>query len=120
MNQLPAVPALGLTLAIPRERIQRMLEAQIAKGAALIREKAASEAVMAQLKKYSWDWTLETCNVLKEGFSSDAVSLWFSSNVFFEPSLKLNDFERDLDEFPLVIRGKMERLYGLNKVLLVI
>jgi hypothetical protein len=57
---------------------------------------------------------------LKECFSSDAVSLWFSSNVFFQPSLKLNDFERDLDEFPPVIRGKIERLYGLSKVLLVI
>jgi len=120
MNQLPAVPALGLMLAIPRERVQAMLEAQIAKGAELIREKAASPEAMAQLKKRSWDWTLETCNALKESFSSDLVSLWFSSNVFFQPSLKLNDFERDLDEFPPVIRGKIERLYGLNKVLLVI
>jgi hypothetical protein len=120
MNQLPAVPALGLTLSIPRDRVQRMLETQIAKGSELIREKAASPEVMAQLKKRSWDWTLETVNFLKEAFSSDAVSLYFSSNVFFEPSLKLDDFQRDLDEFPFIIRGKLERLYGFNKTLMVI
>lgn len=120
MHQLPTVPALGLNLAIPRDRVQRLIEVQIAKGAELIKERAASREIMEQLKKRSWDWTLETCNALKEGFASDAVSSWFASNVFFEPSLKFDDFERDLDEFPLVVRGKIERLQGLHKILHVV
>ncbi|MBX9666673.1 MAG: hypothetical protein K2X93_03600 [Candidatus Obscuribacterales bacterium] len=120
MNQLPAVPNLSLTLAVPRDQVQRMLEAQIAKGFDLVKQKADSPQVMEQLKRRLWDWTVETCNHLKTAFESEAVSSFFSANVYFEPSLKFDDFERELDEFPLVVRGKVERLQGLHKVLLVI
>ena len=120
MNQLPAVPALGLTLAIPRGRVQRMLETQIAKSAESLRERAASREQMEHLKKLSWDWTLATVNVLKECFFGDAAALHFSSQVYFEPSLKFDDFERDLDEFPLTVKGKVDRLHGMLKALPVI
>jgi len=120
MNQLPPVPVLGLTLTIPKERVQGMLEAQIAKGSDLIREKAPNAEAMAQLKKRSWDWTVETCNFLRQCFGSETVAQYFASNVFFQPSLKLDDFERELDEFPPVIRGKLERLFAFSKTLMVI
>lgn len=117
MNQLPPIPALGLTLAIPRDKVQHTLEAQAHKGQKLIRERASDPQVMAQLKKQEWDWTLETSNLLKQCFTGEAVALHFASNVYFEPSLKLDDFERDCDEFPHVVKGKLDRLVGLHKVL---
>src|SRR5579885_2171371 len=120
MNQLPQIPALGLTLLIPRDQVQRALEAQLAKGAELLRERASSREVMENLKRQLWNWTLETCNILKGCFTSESASTYFASNVFFEPSLKFDDFERDLDEFPPTVRGKLERLHGFIKALPII
>jgi len=117
MHQLPTVPALGLTLAIPRDKAQHSIETQAHKGSALIRERAATPEIMAQLKRAEWDWTLETSNILKQCFTSEAPALQFAANVYFEPSLKTNDFERDCDEFPHVVKGKLDRLVGLHKVL---
>lgn len=117
MNQLPAVPALGLTLTVPRDRVQQIIEAQVQKGAQLIRERAANAEMMAQLKKHNWDWTLETSNILKECFQCELVAAHFNANVYFEPSLKFDDFERDLDEFPHIVRGRIERLIGLQRAL---
>lgn len=117
MNQLPSVPALGLTLTIPRDRVAQTIEIQIQKGAQLIRERAASADHMAQLKKQNWDWTLETSNILKECFQCELVAAHFNANVYFEPSLKFDDFERDLDEFPHIVRGRIERLVGLQRAL---
>ncbi|MCA9804708.1 MAG: hypothetical protein KC777_22210, partial [Cyanobacteria bacterium HKST-UBA02] len=85
MNQLPAVPALGLTLAIPRDRVKQLLETQINRGGELLQKPAASPEEMEQLKRRKWDWTLETCNALKQGFTTEAVSSFFAANVFFEP-----------------------------------
>jgi len=120
MNQLPAVPALGLTLAVPRDRVKQLLETQINRGGELLQRPAATPEEMEQLKRRKWDWTLETCNALKQGFTTEAVSSFFAANVFFEPSLKFNDFERDLEEFPLDVRGRIDRLWGLHKMLMVI
>jgi hypothetical protein len=52
---------------------------------------------MDQLKRHNWDWVVQTSNSLKEYFSSESVSLYFASNVYIQPSLKLDEFERDLD-----------------------
>jgi hypothetical protein len=120
MNQLPTVPALGLTVSIPKERVQQGLEAQIHKGTKLLAAPATTPEVMAQMKKANWDWTLETSNLLKEWFVSDLVAAHFNANVYFEPSLKMDDFQRDLDEFPHVVRGRIDRLLGLHKVIPVI
>ncbi|MBX3076795.1 hypothetical protein KF707_22345 [Candidatus Obscuribacterales bacterium] len=117
MNQLPPVPALGLTLAIPRDKVQHSIEAAAQKGAKLIKERAASPEIMQALKKQEWEWTLETSNILKQCFTGEAPALHFASNVYFEPSLKMDDFERDCDEFPHVVKGKLDRLVGLHKVL---
>jgi hypothetical protein len=108
---------MGLTLAIPREKVMHALETQAQKGSLLIRERAPNPEAMAKLKKQEWDWTLETSNILKQCFSSENVALYFAANVYFEPSLKLDDFERDCDEFPHVVKGKLDRLVGLHKVL---
>ncbi len=121
MNQLPAgVPALGLSLMIPRDKAEGALEAQIAKGLELIRNKVSSEQAMEELKRRNWQWVLETCTVLTEVFQNENVSLFFSSAVYFEVSVKLNDLERDLDEFPSIVRGRIERLKGIQKTLMVI
>jgi hypothetical protein len=120
MNQLPTVPALGLTLSIPKERVQQGLEVQIHKGGKLLGAPATTPEIMAQLKKANWDWTLETSNLLKDWFASEAVAAHFNANVYFEPSLKMDDFQRDLDEFPHVVRGRIDRLLGLHKVVPVI
>ncbi|MDZ4834535.1 MAG: TIGR02391 family protein [Candidatus Melainabacteria bacterium] len=120
MNQLPTVPALGLTVSIPKERVQQGLEAQIHKGSKLIAAPATTPEIMAQLKKANWDWTLETSNLLKEWFVSESVAAHFNANVYFEPSLKVDDFQRDLDEFPHIVRGRIDRLLGLHKVAVVI
>lgn len=120
MNQLPPIPALGLTLSIPRDRVQQGLEVQIHKGGKLVSAPATTPEIMAQLKKANWDWTLETSNLLKEWFASEAVAAHFNANVYFEPSLKMDDFQRDLDEFPHIVRGRIDRLLGLHKVIPVI
>lgn len=117
MNQLPTVPALGLTLAVPRDKVQQAIEAQAHKGSQLIRDRAATPEIMAQLKRQNWDWTLQTSNMLKECFASEAVAAFFNANVYFEPSLKVDEFERDLDEFPHVVKGRIDRLVGLHKIL---
>lgn len=120
MNQLPPIPALGLTLSIPKERVQQGLEVQIHKGGKLLSAPATSPEMMAQLKKANWDWALETSNLLKDWFNSEVVAGHFNANVYFEPSLKMDDFQRDLDEFPHIVRGRIDRLLGLHKVIPVI
>lgn len=120
MHQLPAVPALGLTLAIPRERVQRAIEARIVKGNELLGRTAATREEMDLLKRLNWDWVLETCNTLKECFSSESVALYFASNVYFEPSLKFDDLERDRDEYPHIVRARIQRLFGFANMLPVI
>lgn len=120
MNQLPSIPALGLTLAIPREKAEAALAERIERGIELVAHKVETEESMADLKRRNWQWVLDTCTVLKEIFHSDTVSLYFSSAVYVEVSVKLNDLERDLDEFPSIVRGRVERLKGLHKSLMVI
>lgn len=120
MNQLPAVPALGLTLAIPRERVQRAIEACIAKGAQLLQRTANTQEEMEMLKRLNWDWVLETCNTLKECFSSETVALYFASNVYFEPSLQFDDLARDREEYPKIVHARIQRLYGFQNMLPVV
>jgi len=117
MNQLPPIPALGLTLAIPRERVQRALEAEIAKGFELIRERVSSLDALEDLKRKNWNWVLQACEILKECFTSDTVGLFFSSGVYVRPSVKLDDLERELEEFPYLVRGRIDRLNALLNLL---
>lgn len=121
MNELPTgVPALGLTLAIPRDKAETALDAQIAIGLELVRDKVETEQAMAELKRKNWQWVLETCNVLKEIFQNERVSMYFSSAVYYEVSVKLNDLERDLEEFPSIVRGRIDRLKGLHRTMMVL
>jgi len=120
MNQLPPVPALGLTLAIPRERVQQALEAEIAKGYELIRERVTSLEAIEQLKRQNWNWVLQACEILKQCFTGETVGMFFSSGVYVKPSLKLDDLERELEEFPFLVRGRIDRLQSLLMMLPVI
>ena len=120
MNQLPPVPALGLTLAVPRERVQQALEAEIAKGYELIRERVTSLEAIEQLKRQNWNWVLQACEILKQCFTGETVGMFFSSSVYVKPSLKLDDLERELDEFPYLVRGRIDRLQSLLMLLPVI
>jgi hypothetical protein len=120
MNQLPPVPALGLTLAVPKEKVEHAIDEMILKGRALLQRKADSREMMDQLKRLNWDWVVQTTAALKEYFSSENVALYFASNVYFQPSLKMDDFERDLEEFPPVVMGRLDRLNGFRKMVAVI
>ncbi|MBS1994466.1 MAG: hypothetical protein JSS83_28330 [Cyanobacteria bacterium SZAS LIN-3] len=116
MHQLPPVPALGLTLAIPKERVEAAIDQMIAKGRNLLAKKADSREMMEGLKRANWTWVLETSDELRKCFSSETVPLYFASNVYFVPSLKADDFERDVDEFPFIVGGRLERLAGFRKM----
>ena len=120
MNQLPPVPAIGLTLAVPKERVEQAIDQMILNGRSLLQRKADSKEMMDQLKRQNWDWVVHTSNSLKEYFSSESVSLYFASNVYVQPSLKLDDFERDLEEFPPIVMGRLDRLNGFRKMVAVI
>ena len=120
MNQLPPVPALGLTLAMPKERVEQAIDDMTNKGRSMLSRKADSREMMDQLKRYNWSWVLETSDALRKCFSSESVALYFASNVYFVPSLKNDDFERDLDEFPFIVGGRLERLAGFRKMATVI
>lgn len=113
MNQLPPVPALGLTLAIPRDKVQRAIEAEISKGMELIKERVTTQEALDDLKRKNWSWVLSAAEVLKQCFPTETVALYFSSNVYVQPSVKLNDLERELDEFPFLVRGRIDRLRSL-------
>lgn len=119
-NQLPPVPAVGLTLAQPKERVEQALDQAIAKGRNLLSRKADSPQMMDDLKRQNWSWVLETSEMLKSCFSTESVQLYFASNVYFVPSLKANDFERDLDEFPMIVNARVDRLNGFRKMAAVI
>lgn len=120
MNQLPPVPAIGLTLAQPKERVEQAIDQAIAKGRTMLQRKADSPEMMEGLKRQNWSWVLETSDVLRGCFTSESVTLYFASNVYFTPSLKLNEFEKDLDEFPFIVGGRLERLAGFRKMAAVI
>lgn len=120
MNQLPPVPAIGLTLAQPKERVEQAIDQAIAKGRSMLQRKADSPEMMDQLKRQNWAWVLETSDMLKTCFYSESVPLYFASNVYFVPSLKHDDFERDLDEFPFLVGGRLDRLNGFRKMAAVI
>jgi hypothetical protein len=120
MNQLPPVPAIGLTLAVPKEKVEQAIDQMIIKGRSLLQQKADSPAMMDELKRKNWAWVLETSDALKGCFSSETVPLYFASNVYFVPSLKPDEFERDLDEFPFVVGGRLDRLNGFRKMVAVI
>jgi len=120
MNQLPPVPAIGLTLAVPKEKVEQAIDEMIVRGRSLLQRKADSREMMDDLKRKNWSWVLETSDRLKECFASEAVPLYFASNVYFVPSLKSDDFERDLDEFPFVVGGRIDRLNGFRKMVAVI
>jgi hypothetical protein len=120
MNQLPPVPALGLTIIQPKERVEKAIDEMTAKGRSMLQKKADSREMMEQLKRYNWSWVLETSESLRQCFSSESVPLYFASNVYFVPSLKADDFERDLDEFPYVVGGRLDRLNGFRKMVAVI
>lgn len=120
MNQLPPLPCLGLTLKIPKEQVQRVLEAEINNGFDLIRNKVNTLEEIEDLKKRNFSWVYAASNQLKECFSTDSVALHFSSSVFMRPSIKLDDFERELEEFPTLVRARIDRLRGLLSTLPVI
>ena len=120
MNQLPPVPALGLTLALPKERVEHSIDEMTAKGRTMLQRKADTREMMEQLKRQNWAWVLETSEALRHCFSSETVPLYFASNVYFVPSLKADDFERDLDEFPSIVGGRLDRLNGFRKMVAVI
>jgi hypothetical protein len=120
MNQLPPVPAIGLTLAIPKEKVEQAIDQMIIKGRSLLSQKATSREMMEDLKRKNWTWVLETSDALKGCFNSENVPLYFASNVYFVPSLKPDEFERDLDEFPFVVTGRVDRLAGFRKMAAVI
>jgi hypothetical protein len=120
MHQLPPVPAIGLTLAVPKEKVEQAIDQMIIKGRSILLQKADSPAMMDELKRRNWSWVLETSDALKQYFSTETVPLYFASNVYFVPSLKPDDFERDLDEFPYVVGGRLDRLNGFRKMVAVI
>jgi len=120
MNQLPPVPAIGLTLAQPKEKVEQAIEQTIAGGRSMLQTKANSREMMEQVKRQNWAWVLETSDVLRGCFYSESVPLFFASNVYFVPSLKADDFERDLDEFPYIVGGRLERLASFRKMAAVI
>jgi|GEM_PF-550264 len=120
MHQLPPVPAVGLTMAIPKEKVEQAIDRMIAKGRSLLANKADSPEMMDGLKRANWAWVLETSDALRQCFSSETVPLYFASNVYFVPSLKLNDFERDVDEFPFIVGGRLDRLNGFRKMAAII
>lgn len=120
MNQLPPVPAIGLTLAQPKERVEHAIDQAIAKGRTMLQRKADSPEMMDGLKRQNWSWVLETSDVLRGCFTSESVTLFFASNVYFTPSLKTNEYEKDLDEFPYIVGGRLERLAGFRKMAAVI
>lgn len=120
MNQHPPVPAIGLTLIQPKERVEQAIDKMIEKGRGLLSRKADSREMMDNLKRQNWSWVLETSDALKGLFSSESVPQYFSSNVYFVPSLKPDDFERDLDEFPYIVGGRLDRLNGFRKMAAVV
>lgn len=112
------LPFLGLSLAIPRQYAETAISQQIEKGMALIpRQTATSQEALDALKKSHWQWILETSEKLKECFGHEATSLYFSSSVYLQPSVKLDDLERELDEFAPTVNGRLDRLSGLLKTL---
>jgi hypothetical protein len=115
------LPFLGLSLAIPRHYAETAISEQIEKGMSLIPPQPVTtrEAIDA-LKKRHWQWVLETCEKLKECFGHEAASLYFSSSVYVQPSVKLDDLEREIDEFAPTVNGRLDRLSGLLKTLAVI
>jgi hypothetical protein len=120
MNQLPPVPALGLTLAIPREHVQQALDAEIAKGYEMIRAPVTSLEAIEQLKRQNWNWVLQACEILKQCFTGETVGMFFSSSVYVKPSVNLDDLGRELEEFPYLVRGRIDRLQSLLMMLPVI
>lgn len=120
MNQHPPVPAIGLTLSQPKERVEQAIDQMISKGRLLLQRKADSPEMMEQLKRQNWSWVIETSEALKGCFSSESVPQYFASNVYFVPSLKPNEFERDLDEFPFIVGGRLDRLNGFRKMAAVV
>jgi polyhydroxyalkanoate synthesis regulator phasin len=65
MNQLPPVPAIGLTLAVPKERVEQAIDEMVLRGRSLLQRKADSREMMDQLKRQNWDWVVHTSNALK-------------------------------------------------------
>ncbi len=120
MNQLPPVPSIGLTLARPKEMVEQAIELAIHNGRSMLQTKANSREMMEQAKRQNWSWVLETTEMLRGCFYSESVPLFFASNVYFVPSLKADDFERDLDEFPYIVGGRLERLASFRKMAAVI
>jgi hypothetical protein len=92
----------------------------IFKGRNLLSQKASSREMMEDLKRKNWAWVLETSDALRGCFTTESVPLYFASNVYFVPSLKPDEFERDLDEFPFVVTGRVDRLAGFRKMAAVI
>jgi hypothetical protein len=120
MNQHPPVPAIGLTLCQPKEKVEQAIDKMIEKGRSMLQRKADSREMMEQLKRFNWSWVIETSDGLKGLFSSESVPQYFSSNVYFVPSLKADEFERDLDEFPYLVTGRLDRLNGFRKMAAVV
>jgi hypothetical protein len=115
------LPLLGLSLAIPRQYAESIIAQQMEKGVALIpAEAAATQEAMDALKKSHWQWVLETCEKLRECFGHEAVASYFSSSVYIQPSIKLDDLAREGEEFGPTVNGRLDRLSGLLKTLPVI
>lgn len=120
MNQLPPVPALGLTLKMPKDQVQRVLENEINNGLDLIRNRVTTLPEIEDLKKRNFTWVFNVSNTLKECFTTESVALYFSSQVYVRPSIKLDDLERELEEFPVLVRARIDRLKGFLSTLPVI
>lgn len=120
MNQLPPVPALGLTLKMPKDQVQRVLEREMETGYELIRNKVNTLEEIEELKRRNFSWVYACSEQLKECFNSEAPAMYFSSQVYLRPSIKLDDLERELEEFPTLVRARIERLKGFLTTLPVI
>jgi hypothetical protein len=111
---------LGLCLSIDRYRAEQLISAQIQAGHNLFDTKIVTDEEMQAMKKAHWDWVVATCAVLNECFSSQSVSLHFSSAVYTKVSLKLNDLEKEIEEFPYMVQARCDRLFALINCLPVI
>ena len=115
------LPLLGLSLAIPRLYAETAISQQIEKGMSLIPpQKVTTQEAVDALKKSHWQWILETCEKLRECFGHEAAARYFSTSVYIQPSIKLDDLEREIDEFMPTLKGRLDRLAGLLRTLVVI
>jgi hypothetical protein len=105
---------------MPKDQVQRVLEYEMETGYELIRNKVTTMEEIEELKRQNFTWVYNCSNQLKECFTSESPSMYFASQVYLRPSIKLDDLERELEEFPTLVRARIERLKGFLSTLPVI